>query len=112
MDNFSADNNNYYVANDQEDTKRLIMSVIVVMVIVVMVVLNLDFSPRENQSTHNEYFRTSIPPPPAHRVWSGQGKDEDSVVTPVKRKTVPENDAPLSNTVTSRYVETDFGKSY
>jgi hypothetical protein len=98
-------NINYYTDNHNE-TSLIIATVVVILV----VVLYLMFA-NKSKSRKCEYFKSGSGSPSS--VWSGNvGSGLDAVVTPMKRKTIPENDAPLSMTVMRRHVEHETGKIY
>lgn len=101
-------NTNYYTSSDTNDTNLLIFAVIIILIVVLLFMYSSNTSPEPKTY---EKFDPTIKKTNS-RVWSGLGNDTNSIITPIKKKPVLEKDAPLSNTVTSRYVQTDFGKSY
>ena len=103
-------NINYYAADKQGDSTLLVVAVIVVLIVVLLLILH----ETPNDSANMAVTKKSLvsQQSPKNIVWSGLGDTYDSVVTPMKKRTIPENDAPASLTVSSKLVDQDFGKYF
>lgn len=89
-----------------DSSSLLIFTTALILVVIIILVMMFSDKSQAPRSQCNERAKRS------KGVWSGLIDNVESVVTPMRRRTVPENDAPLSMTVSNKYVQHEFGKFY